>query len=80
MEGDYREYVRLDMAKNNLGRRWGEPRWFKFDETPIGMESEPIGFIRPVELGSHSDNRLDILATAMKAAGLTEARASIVIA
>jgi hypothetical protein len=79
MEGSRHEYVRLDMAKNNLGKRWPEPRWFRFDETPIGMESEPIGFLRPVELGSHTDDRLDLLAAAMKSAGLEEARATTVI-
>jgi hypothetical protein len=79
LDGSHLDYVRLDMAKNNLGRRWSEPRVFKFDEIPIGMEAEPIGVLRPVQLSAREDNRLDILAAAMKEAGRTEARANEVI-
>lgn len=80
MEDSHLNYVRLDMAKNNLGRRWAEPRWFKFDEIPIGMERELVGVLRPAHLAGEAEpDRLEILAAAMKAAGLEEARASVVI-
>jgi hypothetical protein len=79
LEGSHLNYVRLDMAKNNLGRRWSEPRWFKFDEIPIGMEAEMVGVLRPVQLSGQADNRLEILAAAMKAAGWGEARVSAVV-
>jgi AAA domain len=78
MEGSHYEYVRLDMAKNNLGRRWSEPRWFRFGEERIG--EDPVGVLKPAPLGPIEDNRADILAEAMHKTGLTEARATEVVA
>jgi hypothetical protein len=43
-------YVRLDMAKNNLGRRWPEPLWYQFEGVPVGMNGEPVGVLRPITL------------------------------
>ena len=79
MERGHHGYVRLDHAKNQFGRKWTEPRWFQFDETPIGMESENVGYMRYVDLGPQTDNRLDILAAAMKKAGVAEGRATTVV-
>ena len=78
MEGPHYDYVRLDMAKNNLGKRWPEPRWFKFGEERIGEDA--VGVLKPASLGVVQDNRADILAEAMHRAGQTEARATEVVA
>jgi Bifunctional DNA primase/polymerase, N-terminal/AAA domain/Primase C terminal 1 (PriCT-1) len=78
MEGSHHNYVRLDMAKNNLGRRWAGPHWFKFGEEMVG--GDPIGIIKPAPLGPVLDNRADILAEAMHKAGLDKAKAKDVIA
>ena len=51
MQGSHLDYVRLDIAKNNLARRTGEPMWFKRDSVTVGgMEGESVGILRPVEL------------------------------
>jgi AAA domain/Bifunctional DNA primase/polymerase, N-terminal/Primase C terminal 1 (PriCT-1) len=78
MEGPHYEYVRLDMAKNNLGKRWSEPRWFRLGEEKVG--EEPMGVLKPAALGVVQDDRADILAEAMRTTGLDEAKAKDVIA
>jgi AAA domain len=78
MEGPHYEYVRLDMAKNNLGKRWSEPRWFKLGEERIG--EDPVGVLKPVSLGPTIDDRADILAEAMRNASRDKAKAKDVIA
>lgn len=56
MQGSHLNYVRLDMAKTNLGRKWTEPTWFTFDEVPISME-ERIGVLRPANLSKKEDKQ-----------------------
>jgi hypothetical protein len=79
MEGSHLNHVRLDHAKNNLGPKWTEPHWFKFEAVPVGLESEAVGVLRPVVLTGQEDNRLEILAEAMAGQGLAEVRATTLI-
>jgi hypothetical protein len=64
------DYVRLDIAKNNLAKVSGEPIWFeKCSETIAG---ESVGVLRPVTLEQvvKADNKpplLEIIASALKA-------------
>jgi hypothetical protein len=56
MPGSHLDYVRLDIAKNNLARRTGEPLWFKRDGIVVGASvdrpGENIGILRPVTLAA----------------------------
>jgi hypothetical protein len=51
MEGAHLDHVRLDIAKNNLARRTGEPIWFKRQSVQVGgADGESVGVLRPVSL------------------------------
>lgn len=51
MSGGHLDYVRLDIAKNNLAKRTGQPMWFKRDSVTIGgLDGESVGILRPIEL------------------------------
>ncbi len=49
-DGSPLDYVRIDIGKNNLGKKTREPIWFKYDGVSIGFENELIGILRPVTL------------------------------
>ncbi len=48
IEGSHNDYVRLDMAKTNLGKMRTEPIWFRRDS--IKVAGEDIGVLRPIAL------------------------------
>ena len=52
IEGEPSDYVRIDIAKNNLAPPRPEPIWFKRESRDIGgfEHSESIGLSRPVDL------------------------------
>lgn len=53
MTGSHLDYVRLDIAKNNLAQRTGEPMWFKRDSIMVGgfeTGGESVGVLRPIDL------------------------------
>ena len=52
MTGSHLDYVRLDIAKNNLARRTGEPIWFQRDGIDIGgfEGGDEVGILRPIAL------------------------------
>jgi hypothetical protein len=67
-EGRFSDYVRLDMAKTNLGRKEEEPRWYRFKSLPVGMDgADDVGVLRPVSLTNAAPDRLAILAREIKA-------------
>jgi hypothetical protein len=50
-EGSHLNYVRIDIAKNNLGPKSREPLWFKYDGVTLdGFEGGRVGILRPVTL------------------------------
>jgi hypothetical protein len=50
-DGAHLDYVRIDIAKNNLGPKSKEPRWFKYEGVTVGgFEGESVGVLRPVAL------------------------------
>lgn len=71
MTGSHLDYVRLDIAKNNLARRTGEPIWFKRDSVRVGGfdGGEDVGLLRPIDLQKARNGQVDTLeaiATAIK--------------
>jgi hypothetical protein len=50
-DGSHLDHVRIDIAKNNLGPKSKEARWFKYDGVRVGgFEGESVGVLRPVAL------------------------------
>jgi hypothetical protein len=52
MPDGHRKYVRLDIAKNNLGPLTDEPKWFRRGSVKLGNfeNADEIGILRPVTL------------------------------
>lgn len=73
MEGTHLNYVRLDIAKNNLAARSGEPMWFRRESAAVGgsldAPGESVGVLKPVELGRKivepTESIVEMLAEAM---------------
>jgi hypothetical protein len=56
------DYVRLDDAKSNLGKKRRDPRWFRREEVRIkGFCGDPMEVLRPVELEQKGKGRSDLL-------------------
>jgi hypothetical protein len=76
MQGNHLDFVRLDVAKNNLGPLSGQPMWFRRASVEIGgMGGESVGVLTPVDLKRRevvaNVNLLEVIAGAMAGAGQT---------
>jgi hypothetical protein len=67
-EGESTDYVRIDIAKNNLGPKSKEPMWFKIEKTVIGgIDGESAAIVRPANLKLKIAVKTDILHNIAKA-------------
>jgi hypothetical protein len=92
MDGPHLDYVRLDIAKNNLAPRTGEPMWFKRASVAVGASleaaGENVGVLRPIELKrtksemttSMADRLADVMAGGEFGAGVWHKAADILAA
>jgi hypothetical protein len=77
MQGNHLDFVRLDVAKNNLGPPSSGPSWFRRASIEIGgMGGESVGVLTPVDLKRReivvADNLLELIAGTMAGARQTD--------